>query len=100
MRSKTVVWGVLFCFTFLLLHDFGAMAFAATGRPAGRINPKVPPGRRGIPSGLLAGSSMQGNPSRFTENLGFYVKQNEGERFKNLFTTSGRKGSESAIADK
>ena len=79
---------VLFFFSFILLHDFGAKAYAATGRSAGRVNPKVPPGRKGLPG--LSGSSMQSNPSQFTSNFGFYAQETEGERFRNVFTTSGR----------
>jgi len=87
-RNRQLVWLVLFFFSFILLHDFGAAAYAATGRSAARVNPKVPPGRKGLPG--LSGSPMQGNPSRFTSSFGFYAKETEGERFRNVFTTSGR----------
>jgi len=90
MRNRTTVWVVLFFFTFIVLHDFGAPAYAATGRPAARVNPKVLPGRNGLPGGLLAGSSIQDNPAQLSSSFGFYAKETEGERFRNVFTTSGR----------
>ena len=91
MRSSVTVHIVLFFFMFLTFSDYGvAPVQAATGNPSSRISPRVPPGRRALPSALMANSGSQDNPRSLSGSSGFYVKETEGERFKGVYTTSGR----------